>query len=371
MYFSNNYEKSTIITEYDSILCDSETRCIYINDITDLGGKRVIIPQGFKLVFDGGCLRNGTLVGKNTEIDYKEKCFDSIRIEDTWLVPYINSEMFCDLGQVNDIINLMALANPNINNTIIINQGVYNVEVKNNDEECLMVPSNTDFVLKGIIRLLPNDFKNYNIVRITGDNVRIRGGGTIIGDKNYHKGKEGQWGMGIFIYGGRNIVIEDISIKDCWGDCIYIGGNSDNVIINNCCLDNGRRQGVSITSANIVEIKNSVITNIKGHAPETGIDIEPNEGQFVNKVVIDSVSIVNCVGGVLTYGYENKARVGTILVKNCNIVGCKKIPFRFYGCKEVEMIKCSVEVAPGSEGIQKEKILSFKNSGFIFRSVEN
>ncbi len=161
-------------------------------------------------------------------------------------------------------------------------------------------------------------------------------------------------------------MIEDISIKDCWGDCIYIGGKSDSVIINNYRLDNGRRQGVSITSANIVKINYSVITNINCHAPETGLDIEPNEGQYVNNVMIDSVSIVNCVGGFLTYGYENKARVGTIIVNNCNIVGCKKIPLRFYGCKEVEMIKCSVEVAPGSEGIQKVNIVSFKNSGLIF-----
>ena len=358
--FHGSSSDSIVITDCKNIICDSVSRRIYIKSITDLRGSVAIIPKGYKLVFDGGFFRNGTLIGNDTEIEYIDKCFDNIIIEGTWHIPNISSDMFFYSGKVNEIVNLMSLTNPFIENTVIIEKGVYNVRVDNNDEDCIVVPSNTTLILKGIIMLLPNSFSNYNILRISGDNILIKGGGSIIGDKNFHIGNEGQWGMGIFIYGGKRVTIEDICVKDCWGDCIYIGGESGDIFINNCNLDNGRRQGISITSAYNVSIFDCIISNIKGHAPESGIDIEPNEGQSVNNVNIKGVSIFNCIGGILCYGYEKNAIVGDISIDYCNILGCVKIPVRLYGCNNVDVLSCWIETNSKGESISKEQINSYR-----------
>lgn len=69
----------------------------------------------------------------------------------------------------------------------------------------------------------------------------------MIGDKELHKGT-----TGVYIRNSNNVLVKDISISDCWGDCLYVGSKSQNINVHNCKLINGRMQGVSITSANRV-----------------------------------------------------------------------------------------------------------------------
>ena len=186
---------------------------------------------------------------------------------------------------------------------------------------------------------------NYYIVQANGENIKISGQGTIIGDKSNHTGTIGEWGMGLEFRKAINSSVKDLTIKDCWGDCIYVGGRSHNILIENCRLDNGRRQGISVTKADGVTIRNCMITNVGGTAPEYAIGIEPNKGCNVDHVVIDGVIVKNCEGGILvtrsmSKNPDNKdTRIGSVNVKDCDVTVNTKYPMRFKGCEYVSVKK--------------------------------
>lgn len=344
-----------------------EGQTILITRLVDLGGKQCYMPEGYTLEFRGGCLKNGTLKGNKTRIISSAKAFlDHITIKGSWDVPEISSEFFKDLSYDNAVRNVVALSNPGIQNKIVIKEGVYPVSVQRASETCLLIGSNTEFVLNGTIRLVPNDFKSYYIVKIEGENVDAHGNGTIIGDKDSHTGNTGEWGMGIEIDGARNAFVSGLTIKDCWGDCIYIGGDSKKVTIENCVLDNGRRQGVSITSADSVTIRNCKIVNVNGISPEYAIDIEPNVNCSIDHVLIDSVVVENCEGGIITSKGRSefdKKRIGEVIVRNCTVSARKKYPIR--------MKRCELAKVEGSTVYENGNRHSISSDGSVDVTIRN
>ena len=313
---------------------------IIVKDTIDLGNRECRIPEGFTLRFKGGIIKNGTLVGNMTRLHCTKACFNRVKIEGTWNVPVIKSSMFYDLSYDNALKDVVALTNPEVKNKIIIEKGNYQVTAYRNGDVCLPLCSNTDFVLNGTITLTPNNYINYYIIQAEGNNIKIRGNGVVIGDKHTHTGNKGEWGMGINLVNAHHVSIYGLTIKDCWGDCIYVGTESSNVKIKNCKLDNGRRQGISITSANGVKISNCTISNVSGTAPEYAIDIEPNRNETVDNVQIENVNVNNCKGGILAYGKAPNAKIGKVIIKNCSIVGARKMPISLVRCLTAKVEKC-------------------------------
>lgn len=235
-----------------------------IRDSVDLNNRLCNIPDGITLCFNGGTVNNGTLVGNMTKIKCKKACLNRVGILGTWNVPIIRSSYFCDLNYDNALKDVVALSHPSVKNKIIIDKGNYQVSAYKNGDECIPICSNTELVMNGNILLTPNDYRNYYIIQLSGSNISVKGKGTIVGDKHDHTGNSGEWGMGINLDDAHHVTISGLTIKDCWGDCIYVGSESSDVIIEKCTLDHGRRQGISITSADSVTIKNCLITNVKG-----------------------------------------------------------------------------------------------------------
>ena len=308
---------------------------LLIKDTIDLKNKTCRIPAGVTLRFCGGYLKNGTLVGDMTKIRCCRPCFNRVRIQGTWNVPVIKSSLFDDLSYDNALKDVLALSHPRINNKIVIKRGFYQVSALWNNDVCLSINSNTELVLDGTIQMTPNAYKCYNIIQIAGSNIKIRGKGMIVGDKHTHTGKSGEWGMGVNIKNAHNVAIKAITIKDCWGDCIYIGNGSTNITVEKCKLDHGRRQGISITSANGVVIKNCEISNVSGTLPEFAIDVEPNENETVDNVVVDHVVVSNCKGGVMSAKWAKNTRIGTVFVQNCTILSETHEALRFVNCESV------------------------------------
>lgn len=337
-----------------SVLGRNREKRIIIDKDIDLEGKECIIPKGNTVVFNGGVIKNGILDGNMTKIECKGKAFDRVTIKGSWNVPEISTNLFVNLDYVNSLRDVVALANPRVKNRIVIEKGDYKVRAENKAKVCVPVCSNTDLIIKGTIRLAPNDLKSYNIIQAQGENIKIRGNGTIIGDKHTHTGTEGEWGMGINLKGAFNATISGLTIKDCWGDCIYVGGNSQKVLIEKCKLDHGRRQGISVTKANEVTIRNCTITNVGGTAPEYAIDIEPNKRCNVDNVVIEGVFVKNCKGGILVTRSMSKkpenigTRIGSVKIRNCVVTVNTKYPMRFKGCEKVSVKKCII-YAPGTK----------------------
>lgn len=335
-----------------------EKRMIIIDRDIDLGGSMCLLPKGMTLVIKGGILKNGTLKGNMTKIKCQGKAFNKITIKGSWDVPNISTSMFVDLNYENALKDVFALANSKVKNTISIECGHYMVKAKKNRDACLTLSDNTELILMGIIQILPNEYPMYDIIKVKGENINIHGKGTIVGDKHTHLGTDGEWGMGIRFHGAINSSVRDLTIKDCWGDCIYVGGNSKNVLIENCMLDHGRRQGISVTKADGVTIRNCRISNVSGTNPQYAIDLEPNKNDTVDNVLIDNVKIENCEGGILaTRGLKSeKTTIGSFIIRNCSLSVLSRFPIRIRRSRSALVENCIINATNKTPSIYSENI---------------
>lgn len=337
----------------------------------DLGGKVFLFPLDVTIKARGGVIKNGIIVGCNTRVLYNDAVFNNVTIEGTWLIPVIKSSLFKDLSYENSLKDVIALTNPGMHNKVIIHKGTYIVNTEKNEEACLTLNNNTELILEGIIQIKPNAYTDYDIIRVEGENITIKGNGVIIGDKFAHLSKDGEWGMGIRVQKSRKISIKGLTVKNCWGDCIYVGRGSTNVIIERCLLDHGRRQGISITKADSVLVKNCKITNVGGTAPEYAIDVEPNAGESADQILIDNVEIINCKGGFLAYGRAANAMIGNVTFKNCKLVAIERLAACFIKCDKVVFEQCQIKRHKNEHVIWCENIdyLLINNNHFRYDHV--
>lgn len=319
-----------------------------VSENYDLRGKELKLPTGVTLDFKGGAFHNGSIVGCETKITGKNyHIFGNVEIKGSWNVPFISSKMFTSLSKDNSLRNVMALTNRKIKNKVVVEPGVYNFKFEKNEESGLVVEDNTVLIMNGTLTITPNSFVNYQIIRVCGNNIQIKGSGLIVGDKDRHTGLKGQWGMGIDIYKSSNVSIQNLNISNCWGDCIHIGRKSQKTVINNCKLYGSRRQGISITEGSDILIKNSTIHNISGTLPGFGIDVEPNKNCRVENVVIDNVSIYRCNGGIELNGHAINSAVKNVMVRNCRINNMQeKYIVQCYDCENISFENCIIDKIP-------------------------
>lgn len=306
----------------------------------DLMGETITIPEGAKLVFKGsGCVANGTLIGQKSSLkaNSKKTVFYNITVSGLWNVEEIYSNWF-DFGEKADentrnFQNMCSLTADDYKGVIHISEGDYPVELTSDNISCLKPNSNTEIVLDGNLLLQSNALKEYNIIDVSKKhNVSISGRGSVVGDVIGHTGTVGEWGMGVNITNSRDVTLQDITIKNCWGDCIYIGQSkialddySENVIIERVTCEAGRRQGLSLIAGKNIHVKHCTFTNtgkIKYTAPGRGVDIEPNNK---DKTVVQGILIEDCVfsgnynnNDFLTY---NLNRDASIRVARCKMDG--------------------------------------------------
>lgn len=253
------------------------------------------------------------------------------------------------------------------NGTLVISEGSYLLRVKKEGGACLIVGDNIELVIDGALQLAPNGFESCDMIRVVGNNVRIHGKGSLTGDRHKHTGKKGEWGMGIRLHGASNATVDGLTIADCWGDCIYVGGDSRNITISNCLLRGSRRQGISITKADGVTVSNCRIADISGTNPQYAIDIEPNQRCVVDNVLIRNVTVTGCEGGFrAAIGKEEygNARIGKVEIRNCNVTAKSRHTLHFAGCEQAVVEDCVIETRKGEKPILARQVghLSEKNN---------
>jgi len=149
--------------------------------------------------------------------------------------------------------------------------------------------------------------------------------GKIIGDRKEHLDTTGEWGMGIAVYGSKNVTIDGTKIYNCWGDGIVIGAKggapfyapnpSINVTVKNVTSDNNRRQAITIGKANGVLIDSCILTNTHGTKPMAGIDIEPDKDTAQNITIQNCLLAYNKGNGIEIYVNRFSA-VKNVVAKN-------------------------------------------------------
>ncbi len=342
------------------LLGNTKGEDIYVENDVNLNGGVCQLPEGMNLCQKGGIISNGTLIGNGTKITGKGTIFDKVIIKGNWNVRNISTQLFANQDEVNMLRQVAALANPMIKNTITIEKGDYHVKAEKDADACIPLCSNTDFILKGNIRLEPNSFKTYYILNVIGENIKISGNGTVIGDKFSHTGEKGEWGMGINFKGATNSSVSGLTIQECWGDCIYVGGKSKGILIEKCTLNHGRRQGISVTKADGITIKNCIITNVGGKNPQYAIDLEPNSSDSVNHILIENVLVKDCVGGFFVFRNPRKEGrkkpwVGNVTIRNCQVQAKRRMPILVKRCdEEFKMERCTVHALRGGGAISIE-----------------
>jgi hypothetical protein len=92
----------------------------------------------------------------------------------------------------------------------------------------------------------------------------------------------GQYRHTIKVTGCERIQIQNLNLQDSGGDGIYIGRTvasnldcRDIQLMNISCRRN-RRNGLSVTSVDGLDIQDCTFAETKGEGPESGIDLEPN-----------------------------------------------------------------------------------------------
>ena len=119
------------------------------------------------------------------------------------------------------------------------------------------------------------------------------------------QGTEHLHGLGIF--GSDNVNIHGMRIENTGGDGIYLGTKTSaqnrDITIRDVILEDNYRQGISVISAENLLVENVIMGTTQGHAPQAGIDFEPNQaGQsIVNVTVRNSIIESNGGFGVLAF----------------------------------------------------------------------
>ncbi len=210
---------------------------------------------------------------------------------------------------------------------VYIPAGTYMIDV----DKSLVLNSNQTLLLDrlAILKALPTTNENSSVLKIkdvSGVNVS---GGQIIGERYGHLGSTGEWGMGILVESANKVKISNVTISDCWGDGLYVGGTTpaNGIKIDGVVSSNNRRQGLSITNATNVTISNSVFKNTNGTAPEAGIDIEPNPGEIAEDItIVNTKCYSNAGSGIDLMGINETVK--RVTVKGCTISDNSSIGIR-------------------------------------------
>jgi parallel beta-helix repeat protein len=165
-------------------------------------------------------------------------------------------------------------------------------------------PSNSNvFVDAGVTVTANSGYADgVKMLHINSANVTITGADAAVSVFHMRKADytSGEQRHCMDIEGASNVTISGISCNDSGGDGLYLAG-STNVTVEDCTFDNNRRQGSSITGGvNHVYYLRDHFTNTSGTAPQSGIDIEPNDpgGYLLDVNIEDSYTDGNAGDGV-------------------------------------------------------------------------
>lgn len=197
----------------------------------------------------------------------------------------------------------------------------------------LRIKSGVTLDLNGAeLRALPSGMGSGAVVQsYRSHGWRIAGPGRIRGERAVHRGRAGEWGHGIAVYGSDDWSVgADLEVVGCWGDGIYAGyapgqsgSHSTGFTIENVNIHDCRRNGISIVGGRNGTIRGVHIHDIDGTSPMAGIDLEPDLVAHANRdILIDRARIERVQVGVGVALANERVRItrSTIEAINSGII---------------------------------------------------
>lgn len=160
-----------------------------------------------------------------------------------------------------------------------------------------------------VFRAKANDQIKYAILELNDIENIVLEGGVLYGDRDFHTYKEQatpalsthEWGHCIRCYSVRGASFFGMEWRDGTGDGMSIStrpdaGKCDDIFVKDCKSINNRRQGVSVGKSSNVTLQGCEFANINGTNPQSGVDVEPDDGGATNNVVIEDCYAHDCIG---------------------------------------------------------------------------
>ena len=355
-------------SRYVTHLSDLEAPSKYylIKGVVDLQGKSVTLPENSVLVFQSGILKNGGLKGSNTRIHNAEGAFSNVAFSGTWIVPEISTTMLAKEDNLG-LSNLLNLQNEKITNMVWVKPGDYTVNA-DKTRGALTLTSNTTLHIEGNLSLKPQTnkafYNGYYLIHVRdAHNVRIEGNGGLLGDLR-KSGVDGEYGHGICVINSDKVTIRGISIESCNGDGIAISRNCGDVSIDGVKIKDYYRNGISVVGGNNVAVQNVEVENGGLMSPMAAIDIEPNVGDSVGRVIISNFIARNCRVGIAGYMAE-KSYVDDVNIENVAI-SKSQIPIDVKRMSRVTMRNVQIDSCDSIEYV----IRAIDNKEFLFDNLQ-
>lgn len=338
-------------------MINSQRTSFVIKQDYTLNKKTIRVPKNVKLVFKGGSIDNGVIVGTNTLLDVQQQraAFGlQLTIAGSWVVSDVYDRWF-EFDKrpqfiANGVIrNILALSNENTNCHIHLDEDrTYYFELpyrgsaklgdsvsfymKNgkkkrryaeiyNDKYSFLriftIPSNTHLTVNNRLQMLPTNQGAYFVFwEYDKQNVTVDGKGSISGENLQHRydspyaGKYyfGEWGMIFECVKCRNFIFRDITISDAFGDCLVFRGShytnetgyrwADGLLMDNVKILRARRNGVNIAARNVsishCHFEGCGTDKVKGTMPKSAIDFEPDKIKNYNEIGNQNVVMSDC-----------------------------------------------------------------------------
>ncbi len=252
------------------------------------------------------------------------------------------------------------------NHTAYVPAGVYDIDLTKHNGIVMRRNYKLYMHKDAVLRAMKTDKNECQVINVGSSghkddpdyysNIEISGG-TIIGDLR-EAGKDGEGVMGIRVQYARNIYIHDVTIKECRGDGIYIGGNgngSTNICITGCTIEDNSRNCLGIVSVHNLYVDNCNISGagslFGGKAPRACILIEKNQGDNTcTDIVIKNSNIDNekvCQSQSEAYAFgsstaRNEIHGNRLTVENCTFKG----KVANYSVTNAKFINCTFDRTP-------------------------
>lgn len=249
------------------------------------------------------------------------------------------------------------------NHTAYVPAGIYHIDLKEHNGVVMRKGYKLYMHKDAVLQAMKTDKVDCQVINVGSSghlddpdyysNIEISGG-TIIGELQ-ETGKKGEGVMGIRVQYAKNIYIHDVTVKECRGDGIYVGGNgkgSTNIFITGCTVQDNLRNCIGIVSAHNLYIDNCNITGagnlFGGMPPRACILIEKNPKDDVcTDIVIKNSYIDNeevCKKQSEAYAFGSSSARGEIhadglTVENCTLKG----KVANYSTKNAKFIKCTID----------------------------
>jgi hypothetical protein len=228
--------------------------------------------------------------------------------------------------------------------TVYLPPGTYRVQTSRSNR--LRLKSNMTFKMasNATLKMFPTKKSQYSVLLLSkAEDVTIIGG-TLIGDRAAHKGKGGEWGMGITMRASSRISISNVRVRNMWGDGFYVVDVED-LALCSVRAENNRRQGLSIVHGNRILVTRSIFRDTRGTRPAAGIDLEPDKPhQRITNVRIERSKFINNEGGGIMIAGK-KARVSRVQIQNNEFDGARPLLIE-YAPRVAESHICSNQYKP-------------------------